>query len=383
MSKLKSILAIGVVLLLAACGKQTVSTNQNVYKHTTNQLQKSDQVWAEEATATATLGKKNSLTGEKRTADNKLGPWITSKAKFYNVASYKQSDYATIKKQVKSGDSMPQNLHFATVKQINTTLHTLGAKVKIKNLNDLVYIKQTNGTTYRNSSGFLIAGDKLYDVNISYTSGAQGLSVNRGTVYTRQLKYSSNKTVKASTIAGYWQGQDGTKAIVKDNQLVTIQNQAFVRGKIENLSKLKQTQLYGSMSYYLRQTTTTKLGVKLSHNSLASGDVWGNLYVFLSANKMVQVTNGSVKVYTKTSAKTDSTDFPSQIFTVFKGLDKVKTTTGVPGYLLPKGNNTYSVGLVSSVNFIFENYSSGISGAESVSVAKTGKLTVGADMNHN
>lgn len=383
MSKLKYVVALAAVVLLAACGKKAPRKSSSVYQHSSTQLHKNDQVWAEEAVSTATLNSKNGLTAEKRRSDDKLAPWITSKGKFYNVASYKQSNYAAIKKQLKKNDSMPQNLHFATVKQVNTTLKTLGAKVKIKSLNDLVYIKQTNGTTFQNGTGFVIAGNKLYDVYISYTSGAKGASVNRGMVYTRNLKYASSKTVKAGAIKGLWQATDGTKALVKNKQLVTIQNDAFVRGAIENLGALKQSALYGTMSYYLRQTTTTKKGVKLSSNSLASGDVWGNLYVFLSASKMVQVTNSGVKVFTKTSAEDDTTDFPEQVFTAFKGLDKEKSTTGVAGYLLPKGNSTYSVGLVSSINFVLQNYTTGISGAEAVNVDDKGKVTVGADMNHN
>jgi hypothetical protein len=383
MSKIKYVLALAAVVLLTACGKQAAQKTSSVYQHSTSQLQKNDQVWAEEAVATAALDSKNGLTAEKRTNDDKLAPWITSKGKFYNVANYQQTNYAAIKKQLKKNDSMPQNLHFVTVKQVNATLKTLGATVRIKSLNDLVYIKQTNGTTFQNGTGFLIAGDKLYDVYVSYTSGTKGASVNRGTVYTRKLKYASSKAVTPAAIAGLWQASDGTKALVKNQQLVTIQNDAFVRGTIENLGALKQSELYGTMSYYLRQTTTTKKGVKLSSNSLASGDLWGNLYVFLSASKMVQVTNSSVKVFTKTGAKDDTADFPKQVFTAFKELDKEKSTSGVAGYLLPKGNNTYSVGLVSSTHFVLQNYTTGISGAEAVSVDSKGNISVGADMNHN
>lgn len=383
MSKFKMVLLVLVsVALLAGCGKSNKSARQN----TVAQLQKTDQVWKESAIATATVTAQNKLTREKRAADDKLSPWITNNGRFYSVASFKQTTYATVRKQAKEVDSMPQNLHFVTVEQVNATLKVLGAKVRIKSLDDLIYIEQEDATTFRISTGFLIAGDKLYSVAINYSSsGANtaGSSVNRGTVYTRKVQYASDKVLKTTAIQGTWQSAAGAKAVVAGTQLVTVQNDAFVRGKIEDLGATKLTALYTNSSYVVRQNQAIRRGVKLSRNSLVAGDVWGNLYVFLSARKMVQVTNSGATLYTKSSKTADTTVFPDQVRTVFAKLDAQKSAAGVAGYLLPKGHNTYSVGLVGSILYITKNNASGITGAESVSIDSHHQISTAADMNHN
>ncbi len=351
--------------------------------HTKAVLKQKDNAWAEVATVTATVSPKGQLSAEKAKKDATLTPWISDRGVLYQVGTYKPTaSYADIKQRAKKDVVVPRNYHVASIKQINATLSAMGAKTTIKHYRDLVYLQPSGGTTTTQiKSGFLIEGAHLYVVNIDYTSGTTAAPVIRGTVYSNHYQYAASKRLKPEAVSGLWQSTTGQLAMVRDQQVVTIQNGAFVRGQLEDLSKQKATTLYQNTSFVLRQAQAAKLAVKIGRHTLASGDLWGNLYVFLSSTKMVQVTNGSVIVYTKCSTKTTNSQFPEQVFTVFDKLDKQKATN-VAAYLLPKSHNTYSVGMATSNDYITVNYAGGLAGAEAANLDGD-TLTVGPDMNHN
>ena len=52
---------------------------------------------------------------------------------------------------------------------------------------------------------------------------------------TRKIKYGTTKQLTFNEVAGTWQSTAGDQATVRDDQLVTIQNKSYVRGKVENL----------------------------------------------------------------------------------------------------------------------------------------------------
>ncbi|MFD1393757.1 hypothetical protein ACFQ3L_09285 [Lacticaseibacillus jixianensis] len=370
------------VLFLAACHSQTPPVSQQAAR-TKTVLKQKDNLWAEVATVSAMVSPSGQLSAEKAKKDTTLTPWISDRGVLYQVGTYKPTaSYAAIKQHAKKEVVVPKDYHVASIKQINATLAAMGAKTTIKHYRDLVYLAPSGGTTTTQiKAGFLIEGSHLYVVNIDYTNGTAAAPVVRGTVYSNHYQYAASKRLKPDAVSGLWQSTTGQLAMVRDQQVVTIQDGAFVRGQLEDLSKQKVPALYQNTSFVLRQSQAAKLAVKIGRNSLASGDLWGNLYVFLSPTKMVQVTNGSVIVYTKQSTQTTSSQFPEQVFTVFDKLD-AQQATNVAAYILPKGNNTYSVGMATSNDYITVNYAGGLAGAEAANLSGD-TLTVGADMNHN
>lgn len=177
---------------------------------------------------------------------------------------------------------------------------------------------------------------------------------------------------------GTWQSTAGDQATVRDDQLVTIQNKSYVRGKVENLSHLQGEKLYRNTAYSLRQTQLVKQNAKLTQESLVAGDLYDNMYLFLSKTKMARVNTSGVTIFTK---KADQSQIPAQVFEVFRLLDQ-RHTDEVAAYLLPHGTDTYSVALTRSINYATVNYEGGATGAESVSI-QDGKISVGPDLNHN
>jgi hypothetical protein len=375
----RAIIALTVMALLAGCQQATKATTSKVHQRTTQIVHQADSVWHETGTTTATVAPSGQLSGETTKAETTtLGPWVTNAGTFYNMQAYSQTtSYQTLKKATRDNDSMPKHLKFATLTQLNATLKAMGAKARIKHYSDLVYLKATNGANLI-QSGFLAAGDHLYVLNIAYTTADTTSQVTRGTVFSRHYQAAATAKLTAKAVAGTWQAADGTQATVKDGQLVTVQDNAYVRGRLESLARFQPATLYRNTAYYLRQKQANQRGVKIGRNALGAGDVWDNLYFFTSKSKLIRVNNTGITTFTKTTA---ASAVPDQVFTVFAKLD-AQGGENVAGYLLPKGNATYSVGLVPSVSYLTQNYSGGISGAEAVT-DKNGKISVGADLNHN
>ena len=359
--------------LLAAC--QKAPSTSAVYQHTTAVLAQSDQVWREVQTATATQTASASLGSETAQAASQLSPWVTDAGKFYHGAAQSQTTYQAVKAGVsKVKNPNPKiKTKWATVKQINRTLKTLGATKQITSRNDLVYIKEADGSIAQSPVGYLIQGDALYAVQMAYTTGETGGVINRGNKFTRKMAYASDQVVKPAAISGTWQTKAGQTAVVKNGQLFAAQNGAYTRGQIENLGQYSTKTLYTKIAYQLRQTQLSKAQVKLSHQSLASGDVYNNLYVFLTPTKMVAVNAaGQAVLYTK--QKANQTSLPSAVFTIFSQLDKRSSST-LAGSLRPQGEHQYLVGLTVNLHFITQNYAGGVNGTEPVTISK-GKINV-------
>lgn len=371
-----AVLVLGCLSLLTACQPSNVVSK--VKQHTVTVLNQKDQVWRETEAVSATVTSQGSLKNEQVKPDNKLSPAITNAGKFYSVATFKQSDYATIKKAIQKNEAQPKTLRFVTVKQVNATLKAMGATKQIKALTDLVYTQQADGHTFPSNDGYLIEGDHLYEVIMAYTTGGNASTVNRGNVYSRKIKYWTTKQLTFNVVAGTWQSTAGDQATVRDDQLVTIQNKSYVRGKVENLSHLQGEKLYRNTAYSLRQTQLVKQNAKLTQESLVAGDLYDNMYLFLSKTKMARVNTSGVTIFTK---KADQSQIPAQVFEVFRLLDQ-RHTDEVAAYLLPHGTDTYSVALTRSINYATVNYEGGATGAESVSI-QDGKISVGPDLNHN
>ncbi|SIH50813.1 Uncharacterised protein [Mycobacteroides abscessus subsp. abscessus] len=64
-----------------------------------------------------------------------------------------------------------------------------------------------------------------------------------------------------------------------------------------------------------------------------AGDLYDNMYLFLSKTKMARVNTSGVTIFTK---KPDQSQIPAQVFEVFRLLDQ-RHTDEVAAYLLPHG----------------------------------------------
>ncbi|KRN25342.1 hypothetical protein FC75_GL000612 [Lacticaseibacillus camelliae DSM 22697 = JCM 13995] len=75
---------------------------------------------------------------------------------------------------------------------MNNSLSALGAKSRLDDLDQLVYLKDENNQASVEPVGLLCEGDHLYVIQVSYYTLGRGAEINRGAVYIRKTQPASS-----------------------------------------------------------------------------------------------------------------------------------------------------------------------------------------------
>lgn len=199
MRKLLALLALlASIGLLAGCNQTSHSA---IRAHTSSVLRQRRQVWVEKGTAISLQAENSHLSSPQRRASTILSPWISNRGKLYQGTVYHQTNYATLKDALTGTlfdrlfirqPSHKPHPHLLTVNQVNNSLKVLGAKSRLDDFDELVYLKDDNNQASVEPVGLLCEGNHLYVIQVSYYTLGRGAEINRGAVFIRKTQPASS-----------------------------------------------------------------------------------------------------------------------------------------------------------------------------------------------
>lgn len=174
---------------LSSCTKPHHST---LRAHTAAVLKQLKQRWRETAAAVSIQQAGGQLSRPQKRADTQLTPWLSDRGTLYQGTTYHQTHYATLKNALIDsplarwffGPTQRKDPpHLLTVAQVNLSLKVLGAKSRITDLDDLIYLKDNQDQASQEPVGLLCEGRRLYVIQVSYYPLGKGAEISRGAVY--------------------------------------------------------------------------------------------------------------------------------------------------------------------------------------------------------
>lgn len=361
-----AILAITIGITLAGCTTQTSApAHHHPVKVTTQKVLQAktktwtfDQAVSSKQTKNGVASKLEASVVDKTTAQSS---WTTSQGQFLSVGiKHRQVSFSKWQRaqQRHIMKSYRHRLHYMSVSQVNAVLKKLGAPIKISKLTDLIYLETGSSTDpLPVVTAFVAKGHHLYAINMQYSDTDQTTTIDRGRSFTDTNTKVTPRHISVDQLNGTWiaaetttSASDTGKLLIKNGYLYQHRYDSYERSAIQDLSRYSLGSLNQNVTYAAFKTDAANAGYQLAHNTVASGDSTGMLYIVINANKIIRINQQLVTTYNKTSTIVAASALPQTDIDIFNQMDQQHPGESAATITVKAG--PARVALTSSLNYL-------------------------------
>lgn len=361
-----AILVVTIGITLAGCTTQTSApAHHHPVKATTQKVLQAktktwtfDQAVSSKQTKHGVASKLEASVVDKTTAQSS---WTTSQGQFLSVGiKHRQVSFTKWQRaqQRHIMKSYRHRLHYMSVSQVNAVLKKLGAPIKISKLTDLIYLETGSSTDpLPVATAFVAKGHHLYAINMQYSDTDQTTTIDRGRSFTDTSTKVTPRHISVDQLNGTWiaaetttSASDTGKLMIKNGYLYQHRYNSYERSAIQDLSRYSLGSLNQNVTYAAFKTDAAHAGYQLAHNTVASGDSTGMLYIVINANKIIRINQQLVTTYNKTSTIVAASALPQTDIDIFNQMDQQHPGESAATITVKAG--PARVALTSSLNYL-------------------------------
>lgn len=361
-----AILLITIGITLAGCTTQTFApAHHHPVKATTQKVLQAktktwtfDQAVSSKQTKHGVASKLEASVVDKTTTQSS---WTTSQGQFLSVGiKHRQVSFSKWQRaqQRHIMKSYRHRLHYMSVSQVNAVLKKLGAPIKISKLTDLIYLETGSSTDpLPVATAFVAKGHHLYAINMQYSDTDQTTTIDRGRSFTDTSTKVTPRHISVNQLNGTWiaaetttSASDTGKLMIKNGYLYQHRYDSYERSAIQDLSRYSLGSLNQNVTYAAFKTDAAHAGYQLAHNTVASGDSTGMLYIVINANKIIRINQQLVTTYNKTSTIVAASALPQTDIDIFNQMDQQHPGESAATITVKAG--PARVALTSSLNYL-------------------------------
>nr|WP_251897828.1 hypothetical protein [Lactiplantibacillus paraplantarum] len=207
------------------------------------------------------------------------------------------------------------------------------------------------------ATAFVAKGHHLYAINMQYSDTDQTTTIDRGRSFTDTNTKVTPRHISVDQLNGTWiaaetttSASDTGKLMIKNGYLYQHRYNSYERSAIQDLSRYSLGSLNQNVTYAAFKTDAAHAGYQLAHNTVASGDSTGMLYIVINANKIIRINQQLVTTYNKTSTIVAASALPQTDIDIFNQMDQQHPGESAATITVKAG--PARVALTSSLNYL-------------------------------